>query len=216
MSRNEIKINVKTSMKETIITILIAAAIIGVWLYEAPETDNSSLSEQTQSEYAGNFDNDGNDEGTPIQINFAGQSGELYGPFEVVRVVDGDTVKLNIGGNVETVRLIGIDTPESVHPNKEKNVPEGKLASDHTKELLDGKNVYIEYGEDPTDHYDRVLAYLYFDENTMINAELLKDGYAKVYTVNPNNKYKDYFLAVESEAKNSGAGLWDTGVFDKK
>ena len=125
-------------MKETIITILIAAAIIGVWLYEAPETDNSSLSEQTQSEYAGNFDNDGNDEGTPIQINFAGQSGELYGPFEVVRVVDGDTVKLNIGGNVETVRLIGIDTPESVHPNKEKNVPEGKLASDHTQELLDG------------------------------------------------------------------------------
>ena len=64
MSRNEIKINVKTSMKETIITILIAAAIIGVWLYEAPETDNSSLSEQTQSEYAGNFDNGGNDEGT--------------------------------------------------------------------------------------------------------------------------------------------------------
>ena len=58
---------------------------------------------------------------------FAG--GDLYGPYQVLKVVDGDTIVLDIGGTEERVRLIGIDTPESVHPDKERNVPYGKIAS---------------------------------------------------------------------------------------
>ncbi len=136
------------------------------------------------------------------------------GPYEVVKIVDGDTVKLSIDGDVTTVRLIGVDTPESVHPTKEKNVPEGKLASAHTKELLENRYVYIEYDEEPTDRYGRALVYIYLDEETMVNAKLLEDGYARVLTIPPNDKYRDYFEQLEKEAKENNAGLWSTGVFD--
>ncbi|MBQ5439800.1 MAG: thermonuclease family protein, partial [Clostridia bacterium] len=92
-------------------------------------------------------------------------SSEYDGPYEVVKVVDGDTIKLDIDGETTTVRLIGIDTPESVHPDQTKNVPEGKLASEHTKDLLGKSDVFIEYGEEPYDRYGRVLAYVYIDDD---------------------------------------------------
>ena len=84
----------------------------------------------------------------------------LEGPYEVVKVVDGDTIKLMIDGEKKNVRLIGIDTPESVHPDSEKNVPEGKLASDHTKELVGSSELYIEYGTEPQDRSGRPLCYV--------------------------------------------------------
>lgn len=181
--KNNIKIK---SPAETIATVLILLAIIGVWAY-SPE--NAATTESAED--------------------------SIYeGPYEVVKVVDGDTIKLLIDGETTTVRLIGIDTPESVHPDKSKNVPEGKLASDHTKELVEDKFVYIEYGEDPRDRYDRVLAYVYIDENTMLNAQILEDGYAEVYTLKPNNKYEEYFQNLEDEARSGNVGLWSTGVFD--
>jgi len=139
----------------------------------------------------------------------------LYdGPYEVVKVVDGDTIKLDIDGETTTVRLIGIDTPESVHPDQTKNVPEGKLASDHTKELLGRSDVYIEYGEEPYDRYGRVLAYVYINDDTMVNAEILDDGYAQVLTIKPNDKYEEYFKQLEQDARSHDRGLWSTGVFD--
>ena len=152
-----------------------------------------------------------------IEESDGGFDNELFdGPYEIVKIVDGDTIKLNIDGQKTSVRLIGIDTPESVHPDKSKNVPEGKLASDHTKELLENMtSVYIEYGEESHDRYGRVLAYVYLDKNTMLNAKILEDGYAKVLTIKPNNKYEDYFLQLEEEARQNDAGLWSTGVFDE-
>lgn len=136
------------------------------------------------------------------------------GPYEVVKVVDGDTIKLDIDGETTTVRLIGIDTPESVHPDQAKNVPEGKLASNHTKELLGKNDVFIEYGEEPYDKYGRVLAYVYINDDTMVNAEILNDGYAQVMTIKPNNKYEEYFKQLEQDARNNDRGLWSTGIFD--
>jgi len=170
---------------EVIADILLFIAIIAVWIY--------------QPEKAQRFD----------------EADLLYqGPYEVVKVIDGDTIKLDIDDEITSVRLIGIDTPESVHPNKEKNVPEGKLAAEHTKSLAEDKYVYIEYGEEAHDRYGRVLAYVYIDENTMLNAKLVEDGYAEVYTLKPNNKYEEYFLSLEEKAKNNNSGLWSTGVFD--
>ncbi len=143
------------------------------------------------------------------------ESDSIYkGPYEVVKVVDGDTIRLMIDGNSTPVRLIGIDTPESVHPDAEKNVPEGKLASEHTKELTEGHWVYVEYGTEPYDRYGRILAYVYLDEETMLNAQILEDGYAEVYTLKPNDKYEDYFLSLDEDARSKNAGLWSTGVFD--
>ncbi len=141
-------------------------------------------------------------------------SSEYDGPYEVVKVVDGDTIKLDIDGETTTVRLIGIDTPESVHPDQTKNVPEGKLASEHTKDLLGKSDVFIEYGEEPYDRYGRVLAYVYIDDDTMVNAEILNDGYAQVYTIKPNNKYEEYFKQLEDDARTHDRGLWSTGIFD--
>ncbi len=183
--KDNVEVNIK-SHAEAIATVLIFLAIIGVWIYN-PNTENHS----------------------------ATADNSIYkGPYEVVKVVDGDTIKLLIDGETITVRLIGIDTPESVHPDKSKNVPEGTLASDHTKELIENKFVYIEYGKESHDRYNRILAYVYIDENTMLNAQILEDGYAEVYTLKPNDKYEDYFLELEDEARSNNAGLWSTGVFD--
>lgn len=179
------KHEIKMSPVEAVVTSILFLAIIGVWIYPLDDSERDIV-----------------------------HSIPYDGPYEVVKIVDGDTVKLLMNGETTTVRLIGIDTPESVHPNKEKNVPEGTLASDHTKELLEDKLVYVEYDEDPTDHYGRVLAYLYLDENTMVNAQILADGYAEVMTVAPNDKYAEYFQMLEDEAKSNNVGLWATGVFD--
>lgn len=111
--------------------------------------------------------------------------------YEVVRVVDGDTVILNIDGNKTRVRLIGIDTPESVAKDKSRNVKEGKVASDYTKRLLENKRVRLEYDDEKNDVYDRKLGYLFLDDE-FINEKLLKEGMAKLYTKTTNqNILKD-------------------------
>ena len=100
---------------------------------------------------------------------------EYSGPYDVVRVVDGDTVILNINGEEKRCRFIGIDTPESVHPDAERNTEEGKAASDYTKELLSGQQVYLEYDLAPQDQYGRELVYLYLPDGQMIQEILLKN-----------------------------------------
>ena len=115
---------------------------------------------------------------------------ELYGPYDVVRVVDGDTIIVNIDNNETRVRLIGVNTPESVHPDETKNTEEGKTASDFTKNLLKNKKVYLEYDVDEEDDYNRTLAYVYLDDKlTMVNKLLIEKGYAEPMTVEPNTKY---------------------------
>ncbi len=138
----------------------------------------------------------------------------MQGPYDVVKVVDGDTIKLMIDGEKKNVRLIGIDTPESVHPDAEKNVPEGKLASDHTKLLVGDNQLYLVYGTDPQDRYGRPLCYVYLPDGTMLNEKILSDGYAKVLIVGKNKEYKDRFNEIQEEAKADGRGLWPSGVFD--
>ena len=108
--------------------------------------------------------------------------------YKVIRVVDGDTFKINYNGKEESVRLIGIDTPESVHPDASKNVVEGKSASDYAKNLLEGKDITLEFDVQERDHYGRLLAYAYFG-GTMVNKLLLQEGYAQVSTYPPNIKY---------------------------
>lgn len=115
--------------------------------------------------------------------------------FEVIRVVDGDTIIINYYGEEQRVRLIGIDTPESVHPDSSLNGEEGVLASDFTKNLLEGKYVSIELDVQEYDIYNRLLAYIYLD-GVMINKTLLETGYAVIATYPPNVKYLDDFNAI--------------------
>ena len=80
----------------------------------------------------------------------------------VVAVVDGDTIKVRLNNEKYTVRLVGVDTPESVHPNKEKNTKEGKIASDYTKSRLQDKNVYIQKDVSGTDRYRKIIVIYIF------------------------------------------------------
>ena len=126
---------------------------------------------------------------------------------EVVRVVDGDTIVVNYNGSEEKVRMIGIDTPESVHPNESKNTEEGIETSNYTKESLNGITGELELDVQERDKYGRILAYVYID-GEMYNKELLELGYAKIATYPPNVKYVDDFTKIQEAARENKVGLW--------
>lgn len=127
--------------------------------------------------------------------------------LSVKRVVDGDTVVLEKNGYEYKVRLIGVDTPESVHLDKNKNTKEGKIASDFTKERLTGKKVDIEFDLKPQDKYGRYLVYLYVD-GISYNEVLLEEGMARVMMISPNVKNKELYAQIEKRAKDKKIGIW--------
>jgi micrococcal nuclease len=122
----------------------------------------------------------------------------------VTRVIDGDTVVVD---GVGTVRLIGVDTPETVDPRRPVQ-SFGREASDFTKQLATGKRVRLEFDQDRTDRYGRTLAYVYLQpENLLLNAEIIRQGYGFAYTQFPFRMMAD-FSALEREAREAGRGLW--------
>ena len=127
---------------------------------------------------------------------------------KVVRVIDGDTIEVDIEGSLYNVRYIGIDTPETVHPQKPVEYF-GKEAAERNRELVEGKRVRLENDIEDKDKYGRLLRYVWVGD-TMVNAELVRLGYAYSYTYPPNVKYQDYFLQLEREAREQGRGLWSS------
>lgn len=139
------------------------------------------------------------------------------GFYYVSRVVDGDTLKLSDG---ERVRLIGVDTPEVHYSDKllrdakssGKDVAAiqamGQKASDFTKSLVSGKKVRLEFDVKRRDRYGRLLAYVYLEDGTFVNAKIIEEGYAQIMTIPPNVKYSDLFLQLQHEAQEKGKGLW--------
>jgi len=122
----------------------------------------------------------------------------------VERVVDGDTFII-AGG--ERVRMIGVDTPETVKPGTAPE-PYGKEASQYTKKMLAGKKVRLEFDVAERDKYGRLLAYVYLEDGTFVNEKLVAEGYARVLTIPPNVKYAERLLAAERQAREEGRGLW--------
>jgi len=133
--------------------------------------------------------------------------------FKVTHVRDGDTFEIDYYGKNEAVRLIGIDTPESVHADESRNTEEGKIASDFTKELLKDAYVALEFDVEERDQYGRLLAYAYID-GEMVNKILLEKGYAQVATYPPNVKYVDVFTDLQRVARDNGVGLWGESKSD--
>jgi micrococcal nuclease len=133
------------------------------------------------------------------------ESGETY---LVTRVVDGDTIIVDMDGTEARVRLIGVDTPESVHPDGEKNVAYGEIAADFTKEALEGKRIRLEFDAQERDRYGRLLAYVYTDGGEMFNETLLAEGHAQLATYPPNVRYVESFTSLQRDARERGAGLW--------
>ncbi|MGI5891360.1 MAG: stalk domain-containing protein [Bacillota bacterium] len=129
--------------------------------------------------------------------------------YKIIKVIDGDTIEIDYNGTPEKVRLIGIDTPESVHPDEQRNVPYGKIAADFTKNQLQGEEVELEFDVQKRDKYNRLLAYVYLN-GKMFNKILLEQGHAAVATFPPNVKYVDDFIALEKTAQAKGIGIWET------
>ncbi len=138
-----------------------------------------------------------------VNTTKAPQSGELV---KVVRVVDGDTINVEINGKVESVRYIGIDTPETVDPRKPVQCF-GVEASKKNKELVEGKMVRLEKDITDRDKYNRLLRYIWLDD-VLINQELVEQGFAKSYSYPPDIKYQDKFVAAEKKAREDKLGLW--------
>ncbi len=115
-------------------------------------------------------------------------------PFEgtVIRVVDGDTIYVQLGDRVEKIRYIGMNTPEMHHPSKGEE-PGGREAAETNRRLVGGKRVRLELDVRTRDRYGRLLAYVWVDD-VMVNAELLRLGYAQVMTVPPNVKHQELLL----------------------
>ena len=132
---------------------------------------------------------------------------EHFGAYRVLRVVDGDTIIVDIDGSETTVRMIGIDAPESVHPDASRNSESGKIASEFTAELLNDKYVYLEYDRERTDSYGRTLAYVWLNHK-MVEETLLENGMAKVLTIQPNTRYAARFVQIQQRAKEDDIGIW--------
>ena len=129
--------------------------------------------------------------------------------YKVIRVIDGDTVKIDYNGKATNVRLIGVDTPETVHPNKPVEAY-GKEASNFTKNLLRGESVYLRYDVERTDTYGRLLAYFYrAPDGLFVNLEIVRQGYGHAYTQFPF-KHIELFRYYGNRARTAGKGLYGT------
>jgi micrococcal nuclease len=123
-----------------------------------------------------------------------------------VKVVDGDTIHVRVAERVEKVRYIGVNTPEVHHPTLGAQ-PGAQEAWDLNRQLVGGRQVRLELDVQERDRYGRLLAYVWVGE-TMINAELVRRGYAQVMTVPPNVRHQGLFLSLQRAAREAGRGLW--------
>ena len=133
----------------------------------------------------------------------------VQGPFPVTRVVDGDTVRVLIKGQDTAVRLIGIDTPETVAPNRSVECA-GPEASVYAEQLMSGQDVYLELDESQGtyDNYNRILAYVWLEDDLMVNLAMIDAGLAQEDAYDDPYAYQQLFQQAEQDAKDDLRGLW--------
>src|SRR3989344_7632586 len=189
--------NIKTLWLVIISLSLISAGIL-LFIFsfsKKPEiTSQSVLTSQSEAKY------EAQDEIAALGTKNVIPQGEY---FKVVRVIDGDTVEVEGG---QTVRYIGIDTPETVHPQKTVECF-GREASNKNKELVEGKFVQLEKDVSETDKYGRLLRYVYVD-GVFVNELLVKEGFAHASSYPPDVKYQDLLVNAQKEAQSQNSGLW--------
>lgn len=136
----------------------------------------------------------------PAEVNY----------LTVTRVIDGDTF-WGTDKELRTVkvRLLGIDAPESRRSAHKEVGYYGKESEEYLKTLLSGTKVRVEYDLERYDQYGRTLAYVYLDDGTFVNADLVKKGFARVMTFPPNVKHADEFIRLQRMARRKKAGMWE-------
>ena len=134
---------------------------------------------------------------------------DLEGPYAVARVVDGDTIHVQTPSGDVTVRLIGIDTPETVAPGRPVGCY-GPESSAEVRRLLDGRSVYLEPDSSPdaVDKYGRTLAYVWLTPTDSVNLDLVADGFASEYLYRTPYHHHDAFVAAQASAQAAGLGMW--------
>lgn len=132
------------------------------------------------------------------------------GQYKVVRFSDGDTIVVDMNGKNETIRMIGVDTPETHDPRKPVQCY-GPAASAFTKNIITTKGSQVRLAADSLssnrDRYERLLRYVYLPDGTLLNEKLIRDGYGFYYPYFPFTKSDD-FAAAQEEAKAASKGLW--------
>lgn len=138
-----------------------------------------------------------------------GPAPAVGGQGRVVKVLDGDTLDVDLGGSVERVRLLGIDTPESVKPDTPVECF-AKEASSRLRALLpEGTAVRLARDAEERDRFGRLLAYVYrLPDGVFVNLDLVRGGYARVLTVRPNVAHAPELERASRDARRSGRGLW--------
>lgn len=151
---------------------------------------------------------------SPVSMaNEAASRSGFYDFYDVVRVVDGDTISVSVDGGAETIRMIGINTPETVDPRTTVECF-GIEASNEAKRLLSGARVRLETDDTQgeRDKYGRMLAYVHTEGGLFFNRHMIEQGFAYEYTYNAPYKYQSEFKAAEASARNADRGLWAPGV----
>lgn len=130
--------------------------------------------------------------------------------YSIKKFIDGDTFWINDGSKKGVkIRLIGVDTPENQARFGNPEEYFGDEASAFVKSILLNKKVRLEYDIDRTDSFGRTLAYVYLEDGTFLNEELIKQGFATIMTVQPNSKYAKHFYKLQIQARENNLGLWE-------
>ena len=141
----------------------------------------------------------------------------LAGQYEVIRVVDGDTIVIKYDGKYEKVRMLCVNTPESVHPDEKQNIPMGKVASRYTQKKLIGKYINLEFEiKKLRGNYGRLLAYVFVDGQSL-NLDLVRQGLSPYYTkYGKSEKYDAEFRAAEKQARKEKLNIWGDSELTQK
>lgn len=144
-----------------------------------------------------------------LDAPIATDSSPFFLVYPVVKVVDGDTIKVDMQGKTETIRIIGINTPETVDPRKAVECF-GKEASEKAKELLTDTQVSLEAdkSQGERDRYGRLLRYVFLEDGTDYGLKMIKDGYAYEYLYDEPYLYHDRYQAAQASAEQEKIGLW--------
>ncbi|OAH53853.1 hypothetical protein AWH48_11315 [Domibacillus aminovorans] len=206
--------NLNVKSKVPSILVILGLMLTFGWFILKPEAVPEVAEEEIQ-ETNGTVDmaTDSGNETSEEPVNDEKENTKLIAGT-VTSVTDGDTIKVDMDGKEETIRLILVDTPETKHPQLGKQ-PLGEEASAFTTERLSGKEIEIEPGVEERDQYGRLLAYVYMDDK-MFNKTLVEEGYARVAVYPPNTEHLEELETAQATAKEKGIGIWEIENYTKE
>lgn len=183
------------------------AVALGVFIYLAFAVGEPALEKAQIEQAVAAFPESGE---LAVKIDDSGKEGIVpkgHISVKVTHIVDGDTIDVTYGKEEYKVRLLCVDTPESVKSGVEVQ-PYGKEASEFTEKLVDGKQVKLVFDKGLRDRYGRLLAFVMLENDECLNALLVYEGYARVELVSPNKTYKEWFYKLQEAAVSEKAGMW--------